>query len=335
MIAWLLPEQAEFVAAAAERAGVRVVAAGCPREGHTATVASALGVPPADDLRAVLANADADLVLLAAPVDAASLGGGDLRPVVAAAARGLKIATLDPMPASALELAGAGWLTPINGLPPVDAIRFVPLGRLSRAMAGAAGVVETFGSVHAALLRSWCRSEEGTLGARLYSALDLVLSLMGEPETIEAAFVSPMLGRKVYMLPGETLRDLRGTITANLRFSDGRAAALALSDRGGAWEQVVTLLGPGGRLSIGDDGFEWIGADGKVVDESRPAARARRATGADGVAEGLRAMLEGGAPASAPTDAMGVLCLAQAALLSARTGQGESPATIRRMAETG
>ena len=52
------------------------------------------------------------------------------------------------------------------------------------------------------------------------------------------------------------------------------------------------------------------------------------------MAEGLGRVLDPSSGDATPTDHVAILTTAQAALLSCRTGQGESPATIRRMLGT-
>lgn len=332
---WLVPEQIELVRHVAATAGLRITRAGSPLKGQSGAVATALGVPTADDLRIALANEPADLAWIAAAGSFGAEAADDTAAVQAASARGLKVATLEPIPASALDLAAGGWASS-GGIRPVDAIRFLPLARLSASFREAAEVLEPFGPIRAMSLESWCAPADGSLGARLFGAMELVLSLMGEPETIDAQYVGPAHGRGVHALPGETLRDLHGDMTANLRFADGRAVALALSDNAGRWNRTVTLLGPGGRLRIFDDGFEWIGPGGEKVDESRPARRSRGAATPPhavlAIAESLNRLLDPSVPEPAPLDYAAILAMGQAALLSARTGQCESPATIARMA---
>ena len=113
----------------------------------------------------------------------------------------------------------------------------------------------------------------------------------------------------------------------------------------------MTLIGEGGRLRVTDDGaggsggagmgtggFVWLSADGQTVDASRPARRKRgqeeRPDEAfvDAASEQVARLLDQRVPAPAPTDYAAVLAAAGAALLSARTGEAESPRTILRMA---
>ena len=104
----------------------------------------------------------------------------------------------------------------------------------------------------------------------------------------------------------------------------------------------MTIVGEHGRLRLFDDGLEWIGPDGKVIDSSRIAARTRGSAQAEepssaaarAIGEHIGLMLDPCAPAEAPSNFAAVLASAGAALLSARTGEGESPDTLLRMARS-
>lgn len=388
-VVWLAPEQAGLVREVARIAGLEIVAAGSPARGHSQAVASELGARALDDLRAAVAQADAELFWILAPgTFGTGQGPEDAAAIGAASSRGVKITTLEPIPGAALDLVAGGWASPGVVPRPVDAVRFCPLARLSKSFREAADLLETFGPVRTLAVEAWCASRHGSLGARLFSALELVHSLMGEPETIDAAYVGPGFARGVHAVPGESLRDLRGDMTANLRFADGRAACIVASDQGGRWSRGATFLGAGGRIRVTDAGLEWIGPDGAVVEqgalredeamggagEVAAAASAARADGAKkgtgrrssskakggagaasrtrstasespalpftptvdagvaAIADALARLLDPGSQDPGPTDYAAVLSMGQAALLSARTGQGESPATIRRMA---
>lgn len=319
-------------------AGVAIGAAGSPIRGHSNAVATELQTKPLDDLRAMLASAEADLVLIGDP---GGFGTGanqdDAGAVQAARARAVKVATMEPIPGAALDLVSGGWQSSSGGLSAADAIRFCPLARLAGPFREATEVLQNFGHIRTVAVEAWCSPRDGSLGARLYSGLELILGLLGEPESVDAAYVFPGHGQGVHALPGESLRGLHGDLTANLRFADGRAASLVASDQGGRWNRTATLVGPTGRLRIFDDGFEWIGPDGAKLDQSRPAARKRGSEpevphAVAAIAESLTRMLDPGVPDPGPADHASILAAGQAALLSARTGQAESPATIKRMA---
>jgi hypothetical protein len=83
-------------------------------------------------------------------------------------------------------------------------------------------------------------------------------------------------------------------------------------------------------VSLTDAGFEFVSSSGQV-DRS-----AQRAVGlADLLREQMVAAIDPRSPAAAPTAWTRVLTTAGAALLSARTGEAESPETILRMTMAG
>jgi predicted dehydrogenase len=335
---WIAPDQVSLIREVAGVAGLAIAAAGSAVRGQSGPVASELGAEPVDDLRAMLATAACDLVLIGDPgTFGAASGGDDAAVIESARGRGVKVATLEPIPAAALDLVSGGWASAEGRRGAADAIRFCPLARLAGPFREATEVLQQFGHIRTMAVEAWCTAREGSLGARLYSGLELILALLGEPESVDAAYVFPGHGQGVHALPGESLRGLRGDLTASLRFADGRAASLVASDQGGRWNRTATLVGPEGRLRVFDDGFEWIGPDGTKRDQSRPAARKRGSEpevphAVAAIAESLARMLDPGVPDPGPVDHASILAAGQAALLSARTGQAESPATIKRMA---
>jgi hypothetical protein len=345
----------ELARSVADLAGLTIVAAGTGEPGRSGEIAQALGAEPLTDLRNAIASTKVDLILLAA---ADRLGehrpGEDADMLRQAAERGVTVATLEPLPAALVELvAGAAGadIETIRGAGSGMArwARFVPLSRGTRPLREAQDVVAQFGAVRAASIVCLGAPAHGTLGARVLDAMDLALTLVGEPETIDAAFLGAHAGQAMHTLPGETLRGLHGDLTAHLRFADGRACSILASNQAGRWERVLTLIGSGGRLRIYNDGFEWIGIGGDKLDQSRtrkatrdafkpPTPKAADIDAPSGygaaIAEQLSTLLRAG-PGDTSTGVMDlsrVLALGQAALLSARTGEGEAPGTIARMA---
>jgi hypothetical protein len=344
-IAWLNPEQVDLVRQIADAAGLEIVGTGGPATGKGsgagASAARDLGATHLTDLRDALTNAHADLLFITDPGDFARGGEkDDAASILAARQRGLRIAALEPIPAAALDLASGGWLSGTGAQRPIDAVHFCPLTRHNKAYRAAADALGEFGPPAALAVESWRTSTQGSLGASLFAAMDLILALMGEPQIIDAAHApTAPTGGSSFTAPGETLRHLHGTLTANLRFPDGRIASLIASDCAGRWNRAATLIGPGGRLRVMDDDFAWIAPDGTILDPHAagsvgddthaqdPDARAVAA-----IADQLERILDDARPDPAPTDHAAVLALAHAALLSARTGHPESPATVRLMA---
>ncbi len=351
IIAFLDPAQVPLIRAVAAQVGVELVGAGSPVKGQTGAVAAELMCPPVDDLRSVLTDAQCDAVLVASSGDfgaAQDAAGVDARAVQAAYTRGVGVASLEPLPASALDVRGA-WNDAQAGLVPAAVPRFVGLPRRLRAFRDATEPLAQFGSIRFAFAESLGRPEEGSLAARMLAACHTVVSLMGEPEVVDAAYVSTLGGGRI--APADTLVSLHGDLTAMLRFSDGRAAAIAASSQGARWGFGATMLGQEGRIRVHHMGFAWRAPDGSLRDELRlgehvdapgrvapaheeglfgtlrqpPTPTSAHQPAIDALSESLSRILDPGIPDEGPIELESVLCVMQAAMLSARTGQPERP----------
>jgi hypothetical protein len=229
---------------------------------------------------------------------------------------------------------------------------FCPLLRLSEPVRSAAEVIAQLGTIRTVFVESLAGPGEGSLGARVFDAADACVWLLGQPDKVDASYAPPLpasSGSGLAPPPPHpaaaitrpaTLAGLMGDMTINLRYADGRSAAIVASSRAGRWQRSITLIGEGGRLKIFDDGLVWFAPDGRLVDSSRSSDRIRGVAGTDAphracaaaIADQLARLLDPHIPAPAPIDQVALLATTGAALLSARTGEGESPATVRRMA---
>ena len=345
-LVWLRAEQASLVRPIAARAGFTIAGAGGPEADRGKAASAALGVPHVDDLRAALANTDARLILLADPgafADGSSSPDATLLRTLSI--RGVRIVSLEPVPAALVSApprvaaSAGGGEDALAAAASGEWARPVPLARWHRPFQEARELLESFGAVRSAGITCLGHPSDGSLGARLFDALDLLGAFLGNAETLDASYVGTQSGRALHALPGESLRGLRGDLTANLRFADGRAACIFASDRAGQWERSLTLVGAGGRLRVTDAGLEWIDGDGKRLDRSRGSlsgdAGGEFGSGAASVAliaEQIRTALESGAGSPGAPGFARTIASAQAALLSARTREGERPGTLLRMA---
>ncbi len=358
-LVWIEPEQADFVRAACDAAGLVVAQVGTPVSGKSREIAELLGAEPIDDLRAALARAENTLIVLGTTSGADT--GNEPDALLACADRGLVIASLEPLPGSILDVRRADLgvgadegmglsLGPEPAQTPCaeagdEWAAFVPLARLSRPVRDAAEVIAQLGTLSMVSVQALSGPGQGSLGARVYDSMELILWLLGQPDRVDAAYVAgaPARGRGMHALPGESLRGLEGDMSANLRFADGRAASIVASSHAGRWGRTITLVGENGRVRIYDDGLEWIGPDGRIVDATRDAARVRGSAATEkpiapavrAVADQLARLADPDRAPDQPTNLTAVLAAAGAALLSARTGEGESPDTILRMSRAG
>lgn len=317
---WLREDQISLIRDVATQVGLEIVAAGGTEGSH---IADTMGVQHIDDLRSMLATTNVGIVLIA---DAQSLTdsieGSGISAVIEAAERGVHVLTLEPIPAAALQLSSPGWRDAHDAVR--ERISFVPLARRSSAFASASDLLEQFGEIEAVGVRAISNRSLGSLGARLFGTCELLITLMGTPESIDAAHTTDGP-------TPDSLRGLSGHMTANARFSGGRCASIFVSDRAPCWSRSITLVGPGGLIDANDHRIRWTTPDGKVVDEAEMTERGETDNiEASLIADSIVASLT---PAfrQAPIDMNATLAMAQAAVLSARTGHPESPGTILDM----
>ncbi|MEK6700761.1 MAG: hypothetical protein AABZ53_00730 [Planctomycetota bacterium] len=322
--AWLHPAQARLVGVLGDACGLSITRAGGPVDHHRVCADLSAGAA-VDDARRMFVEAETQAVLL---FDTTGMVGGkagdEARHVGAAISRGVKVISLDPIPGTAFEPAGAE--TGLGGLLMLASMRTMP------AMREAGELLQSFGHPTAMIVEAIAGSGETSMGSRLFDAMGMVFAVMGEAESVAAAYVpATTLGGGP---PGETLRDLRGTLSATLRFSDGRSASVVASDRGAAWRRSATMLSARGRFTMSDDGFEWRDESGVQIDSWAAKAPTGPAAGwraAEVMGESLSRLLDPLLSAEPKIDTAGVMCLCQTALLSCRTMQMESLSTVKRM----
>lgn len=334
-VIWASPRQGPLARAIVEGAGLEPVAAGSPVRGQSGAVAAELACPATDDLRAALAGVSADVVLLLAPGEFGAGGAPeDARAVAAAAGRGVRVLSLEPLPGDALDLEPGGWLGGGGEGGPAGWVRVVGLPRLMPVFREAAETLAAFGPVRSVLVEHWSSPQHASLAARLVGAIDLVHWLMAETESIDAVFVPGGVAAGP-RASEPALRELEGDLNAMLRTVDGRSALIAVSNAAARWNLTVTLLGEHGRLRFFDDGFEWLGPDGAKRDDHRGPGRARGQAAPDHAAavivDSVSRLLDDRLPDPGPLNVASVLPVAHAAVLSARTKHAENPAMIRRM----
>lgn len=337
-VVWMEPGQAGLVGDVAARAGLAVIGVGMPRGASRAEVGEIVGLNEAvgfDDIRHATATIEADLVVLASLASSGD-GGPDAELVQQCRERGMVVATLSPVPWSTAEQAG---LIKSAGVAGPARAEFVPLLWRVRSMANTREALGHFGAVRTMSVSMRCARREGALGARLYDAMHFVHAVMGVPETIDAAAVTLSGASGVHLAPADNLVELQGELTANLRFGAGRSATLSLSDRVGGWFRGGTIIGEHGCIRFDERGFEHVDWNGVVVDESPPKPKPgtrKKAVEAPSaglmISDQIARMMDVRAAVLEPFDEINVLAMCEAAVLSARTGQGESPETILRMA---
>lgn len=328
---WAIPEQVEMLAAVLSAGGIEVVGAGCPVSAQSGTVAQGFGCPVQDDLRHMLSSEDPDLMLLAAP---GSFGQQDLEHDLAALQRAhsreVAVATLEPIPGEATVISGTSWTEALHTGAFGEFVRVVPMIRRGRLIDEMMATLETFGPIRSLNVSLVAPKVYGSLGARVFEVMDLVRTLVGVPEMIDASYQGAS-SAGLHQLPGQSLRELHGVLAAHLRMSDGRGVLMQVSDQVGRSGLMIDALGDEGQIRLRDEGFTRFDLDGKEIDSFVIERDEAVDPSSMRLTEQLIQLCSGVGPVRSPVDHASVLAMGHTALLSARTGQGETPETIRRL----
>jgi len=330
LVLWARPDQADLLAGACATAGVRVAAAGSPNPTDAAVVARRFDTHPIDDPRTLIAEAQADGLLIADPRPWVEAPDDPHAAAFAAAAdRGVRLATLEPLAANTADLAHAGWLGESASAPS----RLPMLLRFARSpeVHAIADIFNEFGGVSAvrsARLTWTGPPAAASLGARTLLAFDAIHTLLDDPESVAASYAPARAATAGRKGARPNLVGLAGELHVDARLPGGRFASCLLSDQdaAGLWE--FTLFGESGVLRLRPGSIEWADPGGSEIDrlEVESAASDR-----DRLARALRSWLDPRTPAVAPMDTLACYAAAEAALLSARTSERERPETVRRL----
>ncbi len=329
---WAMPEQVEMISQALSAGGIEIIGAGCPISAQTGAVANGFDCPVQDDLRHMLSSESPDLVLLGSP---GGFGHTDLERDLAALqsahGRDVSVATLEPIPAEATAISGTRWTDALQSGAFGEFIRVVPMVRRGKLIDELMATLETFGPIRALNISIGAPSIYGSLGARVFEVMDLIRTLVGVPESIDASFQAATVVPGLHQIPGQSLRDLHGILAGHLRMPDGRGMLFQVTDQSGRSGLSMSLLGSGGEIQVCDSGFVRFNESGKSIDQYETVAPTDTDPSTLRLTEQLIQLCSGVGPSRSPVDHASVLAMGHAALLSARTGQGETPETIRRL----
>lgn len=350
-VVWLEPRQARFAAALLRAAGVRCVAFGFPRSASRGELAVEAGAvlgcseSPLADLRHAAATTEARLLLVLTAMGEEGEKPGAVSPLDDPAllstckSRGIDVVSTEPLPGSLTDLA---WQSESVGGGPL--LRQLGMFRRSsvfvqmREAAGALGGTKEAGIGHlrSVSLEFTTGAGAGSLASRLVDACAVIEGLagLGIVEAVDASVAAPEHAGAVHLALPEKARHLRGDMSMHLRLGNGATGSVVLSDRAGPWRRRVRLVGEVGVIEATDAGVVVLDGEGRAA-ESGDGLVGARAPGAMSDAEvlgGLMRLEIERREVSEPVNWPGVLGIAEAALLSARTGQNESPETMLRMA---
>ena len=343
------------------RRRVRPIGIGGPRLGEVRTVAERCRCAAGDDLRKLLVDHPAAFLLVT------TADGVRPEDIVTAIEQGTVVLTTEPIAGELHELArlkpkprrpkrsGAGGSNGgddggtagesaravITADSPALALRGsavpsidtggdrlrTPRFQAAPGWVSATDPVEAVGAVQLIHHTAFGRADDLSLFARLCDAWDVVLDFSPLPLEIDAALSGPLNE------PPADLRALTGGMSAMARLPEHAVATITVSDQHATAFRRLYVLGDKAQLSIGDGDYRVFDAEGHVVDQKRPG---RRASFVDLVVHQWRDLLRHRShhrPAHEQTlsrDAQ-VLACCHAALLSARTGEPESPGRMMQM----
>jgi hypothetical protein len=311
---WTDSARADLVREVLERMDrVRVLAVGGPSKGAVSELASELEVGAEDDLRQMLLSGGeggVDSLLVATGEGLSSKAIGQARD------SGVAVLALEPVAAHQDDVVESE--EPGGGFRVITA----PWLRMSPGWKSAANPQEALGQILALQVNVLAPSGVCSLYARLYDAMDMIIHLLGLPETIDAALTGPLSE------PPDRLRALTGHLTAHLRFTSDASAALTVSDRSATWDRRLLALGAEGQIALEDAGYTLTAKGGQTLDAL--ACPAEPPQPADLIARLWNELHRGAAPPQS-VDPRQIIACCDAALLSCRTAQLESPATMLRL----
>lgn len=323
-VIWCDPGYAPLAEAVVALMGhaVSVTAVGGPASQGVDALARSLGVEATDDPRQLLLDASADSVLLLTcdpPLE---------RELLASVCEQAALLTLEPLAADVRRAAELG----LGGEPGEkkhvagERVISVPQFTESPGYRRATDAEQAIGVARGLSIESIGRAGRGSLFARLYDAWVTVLGFVDLPLSIDASLAGAVD-------PRDELRRVAGTLSAHARTAEEATVTLIASDRGGHDARRLEALGDAAHLTVNDASYTLLDLEGEPID--RHEGDGQPTTVADLVADQWRRTLErGGAGPTAvpPPRRVSALACCEACLLSARTGQPESPRRVLEMA---
>lgn len=319
VIVWTDAQRAELAAAivGAMGADVKTIGVGGPRVTEVDDLARALDCPRGDDLRKLVVERPASFLLLTSLADAGE------EELAAAAAEDTTILTLEPLAADLPDLVAMGEHSAKAGDPArsiAARAAFVPAFTQSPGFFRATDPQEALGHGRLLTFESCGRPETGSLFSRLYDAWHTLLGFSPLPDLIDASITGT-----TGPLPDD-LRRITGRLAAHARIPPDSNAVLQISDAASDQRRYLHVISGSAELRITDSGYDLRQSNGTVVD--RREASPEGIPFVDLVVAQWRRLLDrpGLSPIPSPPgrDADALACCI-ASLLSARTGQPESP----------
>lgn len=297
---------------------VSLIAVGGHRDGQLDSFASDFDSDRYDDMRKMVIDRPAAFLLLI------SMDGVTIEDINAALDNGTTILGLEPVTS---EING----TEVNARHRIvtdDRGRFLltPTFDASTGWMGAVDPEEVLGKVRLISARSVGASPNGSLFARLFDIWHLILRFADMPQNIDASLVGC-----INRIP-DSLRQASGVLAAHGRTClgiDGCSTLVEASDTQATDQRQMHLVGDHGQLLVTDTGYQLYDESGKLIDSLEPGACPpdRAVLIADHWQRLLDRHVEQDFVAESGQKTVALACCLTC-LLSARTGQSESPGNL-------
>ncbi|MEM9414471.1 MAG: hypothetical protein AAGA29_03200 [Planctomycetota bacterium] len=301
---------------------IRPIAAGGQDSAVAADLAKSLDTPGFSDLRQMLVERPSAFLLLACSQDASP---PDL---ASALAGGTTVLALEPASTTIAGYAELDRPTRTGEDAATLPGRLIQLPRFTQSpgFLAATDPHDILGDRRSVTLTSIGGEDAGSLFMRLHDAWMTVLVFCDPPESIHASIAGPA---------GTTLdspRNLTGRVSAHALCPGGGSVLLFASNRSPASAHALTVLGDTGQLTATPTGYRLTRQDGTIEDEKQPTPDPGRI---DQIAEQWRRLIDRRASTDEPGTRreQAALACTLATLLSAKTGQPESPARVMQMSK--
>lgn len=302
---------------------IRPIAFGSPKSNAAREWARELEVPMFDDLRQMLVQRPAGFVLIG------TLSGTGPDDLPMAVAQGSKVLAIEPVGATVPEHAQAyKAVKPADGSNrPSGRIVHAPAFDRSAGFLASAQPHDSLGDHRAVQMTHAGSASSGSMFFRLFDAWISVLDFIELPERIDAE-LSPVSGSAAVL---DDPRLLTGRLTAHARLPGVGSAGVLISDQAAELTRRLTVVGDQAQLVITAGSYQLTNTDGEVVDHMD----ADREPGyLDQLAAQWRRLIDQRTPPPEhrATREQHALACCHACLLSARTGEPESPQRMLEMA---
>ena len=304
---------------------VRPIAVGGPRCSEVEALAQQCQVTADDDLRRMLTNHPPGFLLWAGSQTPSPTS------IEVALAHDTTLLLLEPL---AGDLVEWGTFCPRDRTsihkPPVPV--YLPTFLQSPGWLSAADPLEALGPPRTLLFTSHGRPGQSSLFMRLMDAWLTLGSLTDLPETIHASLLA---SPEQVPFPAD-LRRAQGHLQMHARLPDGRGILVQVSDQAGVTARQLIIISEQAHLQVTDHAYQLHDLQGRLLDQHRPDPEPLTTTDpwlALCMMQARRRITATAPPPTTGTRDLSALALAccQAAWLSCRTGQPESPREMLRI----